>query len=222
MNHYSHFTLKERELLKHYMDIGLNQSEIATKLGRNKSSICRELNRNSFQESYLPCDTHALYTTRRKECRPRKKLDDAVLFQKVKSLFLEHQWSPEQIAARLKYEESVYSISFTTIYRAIYSGLFDEPNLSNGNRGCIRKLRHREKTRHTKSYEERRGKIPITNLISERPVAAEKRERLGDWEADTVAGKTGRACLLTLTDKKIATYFVRKFQRRTLNVLSKP
>ena len=86
----------------------------------------------------------------------------------------------------------------------------------------IRKLRHREKTRHTKSYEERRGKIPITNLISERPVAAEKRERLGDWEADTVAGKTGRACLLTLTDKKIATYFVRKFQRRTLNVLSKP
>ena len=37
MNHYSHFTLKEHELLKHYMDIGLNQSEVATKLGRNKS-----------------------------------------------------------------------------------------------------------------------------------------------------------------------------------------
>ena len=43
INHYSHFTLKERELLKHYMDIGLNQSEIAVKLERNKSSICREL-----------------------------------------------------------------------------------------------------------------------------------------------------------------------------------
>ena len=37
MNHYSHFTLKERELLKHYMDIRLDQSEVATKLGRNKS-----------------------------------------------------------------------------------------------------------------------------------------------------------------------------------------
>ena len=127
-----------------------------------------------------------------------------------------------KIAARLNYEESVYSISFTTIYRAIYSGLFDEPNLSRGNRGCIRKLRHRGKTRHTKYYEERRGKIPITNPISDRPEAAEKRERLGDWEADTVAGKTGRACLLTLTDRKVATYFVRKFQRKTLNVLSKP
>lgn len=202
MNHYSHFTLKERELLKHYMDIGLNQSEVATKLGRNKSSISRELKRNSVEGSYLPCDAQALYATGRKACRPHKKLDDTVLFQKIKSLFLEHQWSPEQIAARLKYEESIYSISFTTIYRAIYSGLFDEPNLSRGSRGCIRKLRHRGKTRYTKSYEERRGKIPITNPISDRPEAAEKRERLGDWEADTVAGKTGRACLLTLTDRK--------------------
>ena len=184
------------------MDIGLNQSEIATKLGRNRSSICRELKRNSLQGTYLPCDAQTLYTTRRKACRPRKKLDDAILFQKVKTLFLDHQWSPEQIAARLKYEESVYSISFTTIYRAIYSGLFDEPNLSRGGRGCIRKLRHRGKSRHTKSYEERRDKIRITNLISERPDAAEKRERLGDWEADTVAGKTGRACLLTLTDRR--------------------
>ena len=43
MNHFFHFTLKERELLKHYIDIGLNQSEIAIKLGRNKLSICREL-----------------------------------------------------------------------------------------------------------------------------------------------------------------------------------
>jgi hypothetical protein len=214
MNHYSHFTLKERELLKHYMDIGLNQSEIAIKLGRNKSSICRELKRNSLQGSYLPCDAQALYATRRKECRPQKKLDDTVLFQKVKSLFLEHQWSPEQIAARLKYEESVYSISFTTIYRAIYSGLFDEPNLSRGNRGCIRKLRHRGKSRHTKSYEERRGKIPITNPISERPDAAEKRQRLGDWEADTVAGKTGRACLLTLTDRKSRYLLCRKIPKK--------
>ena len=215
MNHYSHFTLKERELLKHYMDIGLNQSEIATKLGRNKSSICRELKRNSLQGSYLPCDAQALYTTRRKACRPQKKLDDDVLFLKVKSLFLEHQWSPEQIAARLKYEGSVYSISFSTIYRAIYSGLFDEPNLSRGNRGCIRKLKHRGKTRHTKSYEERRGKIPITNPISERPDAAEKRERLGDWEADTVAGKTGRACLLTLTDRKSRYLLCRKIPKKT-------
>ena len=163
----------------------------------------------------MPCDAQALYATRRKVCRPQKKLDDAFLFQKVKSLFLDHQWSPEQIAARLKYEESVYSISFTTIYRAIYSGFFDEANLSRGSRGCIRKLSHRGRSRHTKSYDERRGKIPITNPISDRPDAAEKRQRLGDWETDTVAGKTGRTCLLTLTDRKSRYLLCRKIPKKT-------
>lgn len=35
MNHYTHFTLKERELLKHFLDIGKNQTEISTLLGKN-------------------------------------------------------------------------------------------------------------------------------------------------------------------------------------------
>lgn len=58
INHYSHFILKERELLKHYMDIGSNKPEIATKLGRNKSSICRELKKNPLQGSYFPLSHH--------------------------------------------------------------------------------------------------------------------------------------------------------------------
>lgn len=57
------------------MDIGLNQSEIAIKLERNKSSIYRELKRNSLQGSYLSCDAQALYTIRKKSFRPRKCLN---------------------------------------------------------------------------------------------------------------------------------------------------
>ena len=74
--------------------------------------------------------------------------------------------------------------------------------MSRGNRRVIRKLRHRGKSRHTKDYEEKRGKIRISNLITDRPEAANHRERLGDWEADTVMGQTGKACLVTLTDRK--------------------
>lgn len=146
---------------------------------------------------------------------PSKEVRRCRLFPKGKVVILRASVVSGTDRCRLKYEESVYSISFTTIYRAIYSGLFDEPNLSNGIRGCIRKLRHRGKTRHTKSYEERRGKIPITNLISERPDAAEKRQRLGDREADTVAGKTGRACLFTLTDRKSRYLLCRKIPKKT-------
>ena len=55
--------------------------------------------------------------------------------------------------------------------------------------------------RHPKGYVENRGKIPISHTIHERPEEANKRARIGAWEADTVAGKTGKACLVTLTDR---------------------
>jgi len=76
-------------------------------------------------------------------------------------LFLNHQWSPEQISAQLKFENSSFTISYNTIYREIYNGRFDEKGLSHGSQGVIRKLRHCGKSRHTKNYEERRGKIRI-------------------------------------------------------------
>ena len=40
--------------------------------------------------------------------------------------------------------------------RRFYYGKFDEKWLSHGNRGAIRKLRHRGKGRHAKNYEEKR------------------------------------------------------------------
>lgn len=50
--------------------------------------------------------------------------------------------------------------------------------------------------------EERRGKIKVSHEISERPAAADSRSELGHWESDTVAGREGGACLLTLVDRK--------------------
>ncbi|WP_312023006.1 IS30 family transposase [Streptococcus oralis] len=41
----------------------------------------------------------------------------------------------------------------------------------------------------------------MSHTIYERPKEANKRARIGDWETDTVAGKTGKACLVTLTDR---------------------
>ena len=150
MNHYTHFTLKEREMLKYFIDIGKNQTEISILLGKNKSSISREIKRNSQNGEYIPCEAHDRYKNRRFNCRPRKKLDNPSLYECVKDLFLRHQWSPEQISSRLKFENSSFTISYNTIYREIYNGRFDEKGLSHGNRGVIRKLRHRGKSRHTK------------------------------------------------------------------------
>ena len=201
MNQYKHITLLEREMILFYLAKEYSITKIAFLLDRNKSTISREINRNTINGRYIPVVAQQTYHKRRTLCKAPKKLRSKKLYKIVKELFLNHQWSPEQIANRLKLEQTEYSISYTTIYRAIYNGDFDEANISRGNRGAIRKLRHRGKSRHTKSYEERRGKIRISNLITERPKEADDRKRIGDWEADTVAGIKGKACFLTLVDR---------------------
>ena len=202
MNLYSHLTIEERENILKYHTLKMTITQIANILGRNKSTISRELRRNSDLNGYSPSKATSRYLDRRKNCHPVLKLSDPGLFAYVKEKFLNEQWSPEQIQGRLKLENAQWSISYSTIYRAIYAHMFDEPGLSHGNRGAIRKLRHRGKSRHTKDYVERRGKIRISHDIEERSTEAENRSRIGDWEADTVAGIVGKACLVTLVDRK--------------------
>lgn len=202
MNLYTHLTIDEREqlFLLHYQ--GHSIRIIAEVLKRNPSTISRELARNTEKESYSPTIAQSRYAKRKSNCGRKLLLENTQLKTLIKKQFLNEQWSPEQIAARLKLEKSAYTISFNTIYRAIYRGDFNEKKGSHGHRGAIRKLRHKGKTRHTKTHIEKRGKISVTHTIHERPVEATNRSVLGHWEADTVAGKTGKACLVTLTDRK--------------------
>lgn len=86
-----------------------------------------------------------------------------------------------------------------TIYRGIYAGRFDK---FLDRTKAKRKLRHRGKRRHRKGEEERRGKIKDARSIRERSEEAELRQRVGDWEGDTVQGKVAGACLLTMVDRK--------------------
>ena len=199
---YNHLSITERELIAIYRAEGKSICQIARLLGRNKSTVSRELARNKSE--YLPSKAHARYKRRRKKCRPHKLLENSELFALVRKLFLDRHWSPEQIANRLKLENYPIQISYKTIYRAIYAGLFDTPEQkrSTGNRGAIRKLRHRGKPRRPKGYVSNRGKIPISNEIATRPFEANERIRPGDWEADTIWGKNQKNALLTLVDRK--------------------
>ena len=67
---------------------------------------------------------------------------NADIHKTVQFLFLQYQWSPEQISFRLKHEKNPIQISYATIYRGIYRGFFEEGKFSPGQRGVARKLRH--------------------------------------------------------------------------------
>lgn len=183
MNHYKHLTLFEREKILLFLAKGYSITKIAKQLGRSKSTISRELRRNHSKHDYMPSDAQKLYTKRRKRCRRKKILADEKLYAIVKDKFLNQQWSPEQIAQRLKLEKSSYHISYNTIYRAIYAQMFDTPQQrrSEGNRGMRRRLRHKGKPRRTKESFSMRGKMQVSHDITERPKLAEKRARFGDW-----------------------------------------
>ena len=204
MSHYHHLSISERERLLVMRTEGESLRAIATGIGRSVSTVSREIKRNRFSDqNYSAIAAQGEYCKRRRKCRRHKLLSDVKLKEVVAHLFLNRQWSPEQISNRLLYENSVLIISCPTIYRAIYAGLLDTPEQrrSEGNRSAIRKLRHRGKTRHRAGAVETRGKIVISNRIQERPKEADSRQVIGHWEADTLAGKTGSACLVTITDR---------------------
>ena len=82
-------------------------------------------------------------------CGRKRTLErDHNLSNTVKHLFLDYQWSPEEIEGRLRLEYEKTVISYLIIYRAIYRGHFDDNSLSHRARGGIRKHRHRGKTSH--------------------------------------------------------------------------
>lgn len=54
MSHHKHLTLLEREMIFLFYNLGLSISLIATLMMRNKSTISRELKRNSENGRYIP------------------------------------------------------------------------------------------------------------------------------------------------------------------------
>lgn len=218
MSHYHHLSTEEREKILVLITEGKSTASIARELGRNRSTISRELSRNKKAGAdYSAVRAQKNYESRRKQSRRQKLLENDQLRETVCRLFLEEQWSPEQIAQRLRYEENEQHLSYNTIYRAIYAGMFDTPEQrrSRGNRGAARKLRHRGKKRQSKGSVETRGKIAISNRIQERPQEAETRAQIGHWEADTVLGKIGSSCLLTMTDRCSRYLLAEKIEKRS-------
>ena len=92
-----HLTLVEREMILKFRAIVCSITEIAQRLGRNKATVSRELQRNSINGEYIPAVAEEIYQEHRMKCRRHKILENPETFEYVKDKFLNHQWSPEEI-----------------------------------------------------------------------------------------------------------------------------
>lgn len=205
---YRQITSEERYILAALRKQGFNQSEIARHLGRHRSTICRELKRNSarFDGCYRPSKAIERTAGRRSRSRRNQRFTRTDL-DRVESL-LRQRWSPEQISGRLR-SEGTLLISHETIYRYVWRDL----RLGGSLHAYLRGARKQRRKRYG-AYDSR-GRLAGKRHISERPAAAEQRSEIGHAEIDTIIGKGSRHCLLSIVDRKTGYTLIGKLKART-------
>jgi len=170
----------------------LNQSEIARCLERPRSTISREIGRNSYSDGAYRAH-HAVSKASGRRRRSRHGSHFAPAEWAVVEKLLRADYSPEQVSGHLKLTGRL-NISHETIYKHVWEDKRNGGTLHTHLRGAGKRRRKRYG-----AYDSR-GRLAGKRPISDRPEEAENRNRLGDWEIDTVLG-SGRACILTLVDR---------------------
>jgi IS30 family transposase len=206
---YRQITSEERYTIAALRREGFNAAEIARRLGRHRSTISREVRRNSsrWDGSYRP--SKAIERTNGRRSRSRRnqhftKADLALVEKKLKA-----DWSPEQISGHLRLHGEL-SISHETIYIHVWRDKEAGGHLYRHLR-CSPKLRRK---RHS-SYDSR-GRLTGKRHISERPPHVEKRGSVGHWEIDTVVGKDAPDCVTTLVERKTGYALIGKLADRSM------
>jgi len=202
---YTHLSQSERYQIYALLKGGHSLTEIATILGRHRSTIYREVSRNSGLRGYRPKQAELLASQRSERSRNAPKIDTS-LWRSV-TVLLNEKLSPEQISAQLE-------ISHETIYKHVYV------NKSLGG-DLYRHLRCQKKRR--KRYaggRDRRGQIIGRRPISERPSNVEKRSQIGHWEGDTLIGKGHKQAIVSLVERKSGYAVLKKVTKKTSELVS--
>ena len=196
---YKHLTLSERDMITALLAKNKSVREIARVLGREASTISRELSRNASPEYrlYLSHRAHGRAEARRSKAsrRPRLKQPESRAYVHTK---LTEGWSPEQIAGRLPLEHPGLSISPEAIYQYVYHAQ------TQGGAELIRCLRraHRHRKPRGQGRRERKTKIPHRIPIEARPASVAGRHIFGHWEGDSLISRKSRTSLNVLVERK--------------------
>jgi IS30 family transposase len=192
---YTQLSASERnQLYELRITTALSMRAIARQLGRDQSTISRELARNRGEGGhYLPDSAQQKMQLRRQQAKTAFScVSESCIFEIKQRLRQYH--SPEQIAGRLK-REGRARISHETIYQMIYAdheGLKDYQKYLRQGRG---------KRRKRGGCNSKRGQIPGRIGIEHRPAIADAKIEIGHWESDTMIGGNHHGVIVTHVDK---------------------
>lgn len=192
MQSYQHFTLEERENLRLKLCEGKSLRSIAKEMKRNASSISRELMRNRNKDgTYNAWRGCTLYIIRRKNSKRKYRIEKDTELKTWIDGCLAKYWPPETIVATWKLKNMDNRLSHCTIYAALKAGRLEGFSLKSH-------LRRHGKKKYTRSSRA----VHPEHSIKDRPDIINCRERVGDWEGDTVYSSVGNSCLVTCVDRK--------------------
>lgn len=190
---YTHLTQEERYQIHALKRQNISLTRIAAELGRDRSTISRELKRNTSLNGYKPAAAHK--QARARQCERRNARHFSAQQWHHVDAYLRLHLSPQQCSGRLKLEKA-FSISAESVYQHAYKDKARGGDLVSYLR--CQKVRRKRYA----SGQERRGVLKNRIGIEQRPTVVDRRSRIGDWEGDSVIGHAHQGVLVTLVERK--------------------
>ena len=205
---YAQLTLAQRYEIQLLRQQGKGQKEIAMSISVSKSSISRELERNSAGGKYEAEEAHRRYLYKKRQ-RIAYKLTDSIKI--AIQAGLKADLSPEQIVGRADLEGTPM-VSHETIYRFVYSQQKkqkkEQQQQQQNDIDWLKCLRSKQKKRQKRKNQNQNRSITEGEAVKEpktsidiRPAIINNKERIGDCEIDTIIGKDHKGAILTLVER---------------------
>jgi IS30 family transposase len=204
----------EREEIRVGIETGESDDEIASRIGRHRSTVWREIAANGGRGHYQAAAAEE--RAARAALRPKSPWTEQRpwLWDEVQGLLRTKKWSPEQIVHRFSKEhpeEPQWWVSHEAIYQAVFVQTKGE--LRKELTACLRSGRARRRPRSRASY----VRAPMLGMvnISERPAEVEDRAVPGHWEGDLMIGESGASAVATLVERTTRMGMLIKLDNRT-------
>jgi len=209
----SHLTSSQRYTIATMKNKGYSQKTISELIGKDKSVVSRELKRNrDLRTGEYRSDLADRKYRERQKMKKKKHHFTEEIKAEVKS-GLEQKLSPEQIVGIAKKEGRAY-VSHETIYQYIWADKKQGGDLYEHLRSQGKRYRKRGNSK------DKRGKIKGRIDISQRPAIVEKRERVGDFEIDTIIGKNHKGAIVTINDRATGLLKMRRLESKNAEKLA--
>jgi IS30 family transposase len=206
MGDYTHLSISDRRRFYTLLEMKLPITAIAERLSKHRSTLYRELKRNSEPGGYFSKIAELKKQERAKQKHLSKLQTDGVLRDYVVRS-LKKGWSPEQISGRMKY----HKLSFYACHESIYQFVYQSKNKELYH--CLPYKKPKRQTRYSRQKSPcRYGEI---RLITQRPEDIATRKRFGHWEGDTIQFKgTKEKVVTTLVERKSRMVYLIKNNRK--------